>query len=67
MADFDVAYAREAMARAHAVAEDPQAPALYQAAKQAGDDIADPEDRKIFLGDLNSGSWGAFQPDTGET
>lgn len=58
LADFDHAYAYEAMARALALAGD-LAAALpyYQQASAAGSAIADDEDRSIFLGDFGGGEW----------
>jgi hypothetical protein len=51
--DFDLAYAYEALARAHTVAGDGDAAARYLArAQEAGEDIADPEDREHFMDDL---------------
>ncbi len=58
MADFDLAYAREALARAYALAGDlKQADEHLKAAEKLGQAIMDTEDREIFLGDLNSGDW----------
>jgi hypothetical protein len=51
--DFDLAYAYEALARAHTVAGDGDAAARHLAkAQEAGEDIADPEDREHFMDDL---------------
>lgn len=51
--DFDLAFAYEAMARAHAVAEQPDAVNSYlQLARQAGRQIAEQDDRDVFLADL---------------
>ena len=51
--DFDLAYAYEALARAHRVAEQvPEAEAYERLAVEAGERIADPEDREHFHGDL---------------
>lgn len=53
IADFDLAFAYEAMARAHAVAGQHDATASYvQLARQAGRQIAQQEDRDVFLADL---------------
>jgi hypothetical protein len=53
MADFDHAYAAEAMARAHALAGDEDASAVWRTkAESLGAAIADPQDREIFEGDL---------------
>jgi hypothetical protein len=47
--DFDLAFAYEALARAHLVAGDSQAAERYRSlAAQAGNDIADDEDRAHF-------------------
>jgi uncharacterized protein YndB with AHSA1/START domain len=58
VADFDHAYAAEAMARALACAGDPgQAAGWHSRATAAGATIADDEDRKIFTEDLATGPW----------
>jgi hypothetical protein len=58
VADFDHAYAAEAMARALACAgELDQAAAWHARASAAGAAIADDEDREIFTGDLATGPW----------
>jgi len=58
MEDFDLAYAFEGMARANAMIGDHKlAEEFYTLAQQAGNSIADVEDRSIFLGDFNDGSW----------
>jgi hypothetical protein len=58
VADFDRAYAAEAMARALACAGDLEQAATWHArATAAGAAIADDEDREIFTGDLTSGPW----------
>jgi hypothetical protein len=50
--DWDLAFAYEALARAHAVGADEAAAARYKAlARQAGDSIADAEDREVFESD----------------
>jgi hypothetical protein len=47
--DWDLAFAYEALARAHGVGGDEAAAARYKAlARKAGDAIADPEDREVF-------------------
>jgi hypothetical protein len=47
--DWDLAFAYEALARAHGVGGDEGAAARYKAlAREAGDAIADPEDREVF-------------------
>jgi uncharacterized protein YndB with AHSA1/START domain len=58
VADFDHAYAAEAMARALACAGDPgQAAGWHSRATAAGATIVDDEDRKIFIEDLATGPW----------
>ena len=58
MEDFDQAYAYEAMARVNAVAGNSEEAQKYmELAEQAGQAIADEENRKFFLGDLNGGDW----------
>jgi uncharacterized protein YndB with AHSA1/START domain len=58
VADFDHAYAAEAMARALACAGDlDRAAAWHSRATAAGATIADDEDRKIFTEDLATGPW----------
>jgi hypothetical protein len=46
--DWDLAYAYEALARAHALAGDTEAEEWKSKARAAGDAIADPEDREHF-------------------
>ena len=46
--DWDLAYAYEALARAHAVSGTGEADAWKAKAREAGDAIADPEDREHF-------------------
>lgn len=60
--DFDRAYAQEALARAYALAGD-QAKAVdhWRQAASLGDQIEDPEDRKIFLDDFQGGNWYQLQ------
>jgi hypothetical protein len=51
--DFDLAYAYEALARAHRVAgQVPEAEAYERLAVEAAERIADPEDRDHFRADL---------------
>jgi len=58
MADFDVAYAHEGMARALALNNELQKASEYlQQAREMGEKIQNPEDRQIFATDLISGSW----------
>lgn len=57
-ADFDQAYQTEALARASALSGDLEAARTYkQQARERGDRIQDPEDKKIFLADLESEPW----------
>ena len=58
MEDFDLAYAQEALARAYALSGD-QEKALksWKLAAELGERIKDPEDKKIFLEDLQGGNW----------
>ncbi len=54
---FDLAYAYEAMARAHAANQNiDQSKEFYQKATLAGNEITG-EDRKLFLADLTSEPW----------
>ena len=46
--DWDLAYAYEALARAHALAGDGEAESWKSKARGAGDAIADPETREHF-------------------
>ena len=58
VADFDHAYAAEAMARALACAGGlVEAASWHARATAAGAGIADGEDREIFTGDLATGPW----------
>lgn len=58
MAEFDRAYAFEALARAHALAGDRSEALLYLGkARKAGAAIGDDGDREVFLADLTSGDW----------
>jgi tetratricopeptide (TPR) repeat protein len=58
MADFDIAYAHEAMARALALnGRADKAKEHFEQAAKAGEAISDPEDREIFLGDFGAGRW----------
>jgi hypothetical protein len=58
MEDFDLAYAAEGLARANALAGSlDDARRLKTEARQLGNQIKDPEDKKIFDGDLDSGDW----------
>lgn len=56
--DFDLAYAYEAMARAYAVGHaKTEFEKFSKLAKEAGENIKGEEDRKIFMGDFESGPW----------
>jgi len=56
--DFDLAYAFEAVARAAASAgHAAECRQWRELARQAGDAIQDPEDRQLFLSDLQSDPW----------
>ncbi|MCJ7716500.1 MAG: hypothetical protein MUO54_08270 [Anaerolineales bacterium] len=58
MADFDLAYAQEALARVYALKGDPDLARNHlKKAEKLGQAIRDKEDQEIFLGDLNSGEW----------
>jgi tetratricopeptide (TPR) repeat protein len=58
MADFDIAYDYEGLARVHAAAGNlVEAKEFLRLAREAGDVIADEEDQSIFMGDFNSGNW----------
>ena len=56
--DFDVGYAYEIMARALAMNGDKDQAGKYkQLARQAGDEIANAEDKKWFDADFEGGEW----------
>jgi tetratricopeptide (TPR) repeat protein len=58
IADFDIAYAHEGMARAHAAAgQKIEAEKHLRLAKEAGSRIADEEDRDLFFQDLKTEPW----------
>jgi hypothetical protein len=58
MVDFDLAFAYEGMARALALAGETQEAAKFlEMARTAGEAIADPEDRELFMADLSGGEW----------
>ena len=58
MKDFDIAYAFEGMARAQAMLGDHRiAQEFLILAQQAGNTIANEEDRSIFMGDFEWGNW----------
>ncbi|MGO9342147.1 MAG: MerR family transcriptional regulator [Acidimicrobiales bacterium] len=55
IADWDIAFAYEALARAHAISGDPEtARAMTERALDAAEDIKEDEDRKIVLADLET-------------
>ena len=55
IADFDLAYAYEALARAHGVAGESDAATRYESqARRAGEKIAEQDDRELFFGDLET-------------
>ena len=58
MADFDVAFAYEGMARANAAAGNRDEALKYaQLAEKAGQAIVEEEDRRIFMDDFYGGDW----------
>jgi len=58
MKDFDLAFAEELLARAYAFSGDQaEAKKHFQLAAELGENIQDPEDKNIFLGDLHGGEW----------
>ena len=62
MQDFDIAYSFEGIARAQAMLGDEKiAKQFYELAQQAGNVIADAEDRSIFMGDFYGGDWFGFK------
>lgn len=62
MADFDWAYAYEALARAHAIAGNgDKAQSYIELAERAGDSIADEESKGIFVADFDGGEWGGLR------
>lgn len=62
MKDFDIAYAFECLARAHAMMGDHHmAREFFALAQQAGQTIANEEDRSIFLGDFERGPWSGLR------
>jgi hypothetical protein len=62
MADFDRAYAYEAVARANAIAGDwEQARSYLAQAEEAGAAIADEQSKAIFDADLQGGDWGGLR------
>jgi hypothetical protein len=62
MKDFDIAYAFEGLARAHAMVGDQQmAEEFLVLAGQAGEAIANEEDRSIFMDDFDGGNWSGLR------
>jgi len=62
MQDFDIAFAYECVARANAIAGNRQVATKYiELAEQAGQDIKDPDDRKVFFDNFNSGLWNGMK------
>ncbi len=58
MRDFDIAYAFEGLARAQGLLGDHKmAEEFLILAEQAGNAIANEEDRSIFMGDFDGGEW----------
>ena len=58
MKDFDLAYAQEALARAHALQGNlVEARKFHDEALRLGHAISDAEDQQIFLSDLQGGDW----------
>lgn len=58
MEDFDLAFAREGLARAFAIAGNlDQAKENHDLAAELGKEIADPQDQLVFMKDFNSGNW----------
>jgi hypothetical protein len=58
MEDFDLAFAQEALARSYALAGDLDTAKKHrQLAEELGKVIQDPEDKKIFINDLQGGNW----------
>jgi tetratricopeptide (TPR) repeat protein len=58
MKDFDIAYAYEGMARAHALGGDRATARQYlEKAGAAGRAIANSEDKEIFMRDFEGGAW----------
>lgn len=56
--DFDLAYAYESMARACALNAVPiESNRYHSLAKEAGEKIAEADDRDLFMNDLNSEPW----------
>jgi hypothetical protein len=63
MEDFDFAFAFEVVARAGALLGEAEEARSYVArARQAGEKIADPEDRKVFFDDFFEYPWYGIDP-----
>ena len=64
MDDFDLAFSQEGLARAYALSGDPDfAKKHFVMAVELGEKIKDPEDKQIFLNDLQGGNWFGFVPE----
>lgn len=62
MKDFDYAFAYEAVARAYALSGERAVALRYlEMAQNAGNAIADEEDRKVFFDEFNSGNWSGLR------
>jgi hypothetical protein len=62
MADFDWAYAYESVARANAIAgQKAEALEYIERAAQAGQAIADEQNREIFVSDFDGGNWAGLR------
>jgi tetratricopeptide (TPR) repeat protein len=62
MADFDRAFALEAMARANAIAGNRDRALEYiERAKEAGEAIAQDDDKSIFWADFDGGEWAGLK------
>jgi hypothetical protein len=62
MEDFDFAFGAEGLARAYAVAGNrPEALKYIALAQQAGEAIANQEDREVFFKEFNSGNWNGMK------
>ncbi|MEW5939428.1 MAG: hypothetical protein AB1750_07195 [Chloroflexota bacterium] len=62
VSDFDFAFAHEGLARALAmVGQAEEARKFIALAQEAGEKIADAEDRQIFFDDFNSGNWSGLK------
>lgn len=62
MADFDFAFAYEAVARALAMSGDiVEAQKFFEKAKKAGEKIKEQDDRETFFAELNGGNWNGMK------